>query len=82
MDLMGKAGLRCGGEAGRKKSRPWRLKLVLLVRFIVSSDGESHARINSEGQRSPAFRVRSRQQGGLQGDEHVFLASDEYVSLL
>lgn len=72
MGMKGKSGLRCGGKAGRKKSRPWRLKLVLLVRFMVSSAGESHGRINNEGQRSPTFRVRSGQQGGLQGDEHVF----------
>jgi hypothetical protein len=70
MGMCGKAGLRCGGEAGRKKSRPWRVELVLVVRFMVSSDGESHGRINNEGQRSPGFDARNTQQGGLQGDEH------------
>ena len=58
LGICGKAGLRCGGEAGGKKSRPWRLKLVLLVRFMVSSDGESHGRMNNEGQCSPAFHAK------------------------
>ncbi len=65
MERMGKAGLRCGGEAGRKKkSRPWQLRLVLLVRFMVSSDGESHEGINNEGGAALTSLWRAKQTAG------------------
>jgi hypothetical protein len=65
-------------QAGKKRVDPGNLGLFCWCASWLALMGKAMKELTMrEGQRSPAFGVRNRQQGELQGDEHDSVRLDD-----